>query len=114
MSQNQYGILLIFIGMLFFSVQDVLIKKIVAEVSLIQIIVFRSFIGFVMLSLFLYLTKRKITIGSSYPLIAIFRGTLFFFGFTLFYIAVKNQSCRSNKSVFHKPFFYDHFFKNYS
>ena len=82
MSNNQFGVLLIFAGMLFFSIQDVLIKKIVLEVSLIQIIVFRSFFGCVMLSLFLYLTKRKITFGSSYPVIAIFRGGLFFFGFT--------------------------------
>ena len=34
MTSNQYGVLLIFIGMLFFSVQDVLIKKIVSQVKL--------------------------------------------------------------------------------
>ena len=106
MSSNQYGVFLIFVGMLFFSIQDVLIKKIVLEVSLIQIIVIRSFFGCVMLSLFLYLTKRKITIGSSYPLIAIFRGTLFFFGFTLFYIAVSKINLAEATSLFFiSPFF---------
>ena len=38
MSNNQYGVVLIFIGMLFFSIQDVLIKTIVSDVSIIQII----------------------------------------------------------------------------
>ena len=106
MSNNQYGVLFIFIGMLFFSIQDVLIKKIVLEVSIIQIIVLRSIIGLLMLSLFLYFTKRKITISSSYPLIAIFRGTLFFFGFTLFYIAVSKINLSEATSLFFiSPFF---------
>ena len=106
MSSNQYGVLLIFAGMLFFSIQDVLIKKIVLEVSLIQIIVIRSFFGCLMLSLFLYSTKRKITFGSSYPVIAIFRGGLFFFGFTLFYIAVSKINLAEATSLFFiSPFF---------
>ena len=106
MTNNQFGVLLIFIGMLFFSVQDLLIKTIILEVSLIQIIVFRSFFGFVMLSIFLYLTKRKITIGSSYPVIAILRGGLFFFGFTLFYIAVSKITLAEATSLFFiSPFF---------
>ena len=106
MTNNQFGVLLIFIGMLFFSVQDLLIKTIILEVSLIQIIVFRSFFGFAMLSIFLYFTKRKITIGSSYPLVAFFRGGLFFFGFTLFYIAVSKITLAEATSLFFiSPFF---------
>ena len=106
MTNNQFGVLLIFIGMLFFSVQDLLIKTIILEVSLIQIIVFRSFFGFTMLSIFLYFTKRKITIGSSYPLVAFFRGGLFFFGFTLFYIAVSKITLAEATSLFFiSPFF---------
>jgi drug/metabolite transporter (DMT)-like permease len=114
MSNNQFGVLLIFAGMLFFSIQDVLIKKIVLEVSLIQIIVIRSFFGCVMLSLFLYLTKRKITFGSSYPVIAIFRGGLFFFWvYFVLHSSKQNQPCGSYKSIFHKSTFHDNSFKGY-
>ena len=106
MSNNQVGVILIVLGMLFFSIQDAIIKNIISNTSLVQIIVFRSIAGCLLLSTFLYYSKRSISIGSSYPLIALTRGTLFFFGFSLFYISVSQIPLAEATSLFFvSPFF---------
>tara|TARA_B100001250_G_C19786920_1_gene784626 strand:- start:1467 stop:1952 length:486 start_codon:yes stop_codon:yes gene_type:complete len=106
MSNDRYGILLILLGMTFFSVQDVLIKLIIIEVLVFQIMVFRAFFGSVILILFLYFTNREIKFGSHYPVIAIVRGVLFFFGFSLFYISItKITLAEANALFFVNPIF---------
>ena len=106
LENDRVGILLILIGMSFFCVQDVLIKYIILEVSLIQILVFRAFLGSIILISFLYMTKRPIKLGSSYPLIAIARGILFFVGFALFYISLtKIPLAEANSLFFINPVF---------
>ena len=106
MSNNQVGVILIVLGMLFFSIQDAIIKNIISNTSLVQIIVFRSIAGCLLLSTFLFYSKRSISIGSSYPLIALTRGTLFFFGFSLFYISVSQIPLAEATSLFFvSPFF---------
>jgi len=106
MSEDRYGILLILLGMSFFSVQDVLIKLIIIESSVFQIMVFRAFFGSVILILFLYFTNREIKFGSHYPVIAIVRGVLFFFGFSLFYISItKITLAEANALFFVNPIF---------
>mgnify|MGYP002883849033 CR=1 FL=1 len=52
------------------------------------------------------MTKRPIKLGSSYPLIAIARGILFFVGFTLFYISLtKIPLAEANSLFFINPVF---------
>ena len=100
MGNDRLGILLILIGMSFFCVQDVLIKLIILEASLIQILVFRALLGSVIIISFLYITKRPIKLGSVFPLIAITRGILFFVGFTLFYISLTKITLAEANSLF--------------
>jgi len=100
MSENQIGISCIICGMFFFSIQDLLIKTVGLDVSLIQIIVSRAAIGIIFLSIFLYFSGRKIYFGSSYPFIATLRGILFFAGFLLFYIALREISLAQATSLF--------------
>ena len=100
MSENQIGISCIIFGMFFFSIQDLLIKTVGLDVSLIQIIVSRAAIGIIFLSIFLYFSGRKIYFGSSYPFIATLRGILFFAGFLLFYIALSEISLAQATSLF--------------
>jgi len=100
MNNNQIGIILIILGMLFFSIQDAIIKNIISSTSLVQILVFRSISGFLLLSAFLFFSNRSINFSSSYPLIALTRGTLFFFGFTLFYISVSQIPLAEATSLF--------------
>ena len=77
MGNDRLGILLILLGMSFFSIQDVLIKLIILDASLLQVLVFRALLGSIILLCFLYFTKREIKLGSAYPAIAIFRGVIF-------------------------------------
>ena len=100
MNNNQIGVILIFLGMLFFSIQDAIIKNIVSNTSLVQIMVCRSIVGCLILIVFLFLSKRSINFSSSYPLVAITRGTLFFFGFTLFYISISQIPLAEATSLF--------------
>ena len=46
--------------MSFFSIQDVIIKLVILEASLLQILVFRALLGSIILLGFLYFTKREI------------------------------------------------------
>ena len=100
MNNNQIGVILIILGMLFFSIQDAIIKNIVSNTSLVQIMAFRSIVGCLLLSAFLFFSSRSINFSSSYPLIALTRGTLFFFGFTLFYISVSQIPLAEATSLF--------------
>ena len=88
MNGNQVGIVLIILGMSLFALQDVLIKSMAPTASLMQILFFRGVIGTILLSLFFYLTNRKISFSSSYPITAIARGILFFVGFTSYYVSL--------------------------
>tara|TARA_A100000164_G_scaffold320830_1_gene303174 strand:+ start:65 stop:595 length:531 start_codon:yes stop_codon:yes gene_type:complete len=100
MGKDRLGILLILFGMSFFSIQDVLIKIIILDASLLQILVFRAFLGTIILVCFLYFTKRSINFGSAYPAIAIFRGISFFIGFTFFYVSLTKISLAEANSLF--------------
>ena len=100
MNNNQIGVILIVLGMLLFSVQDAIIKNIVSNTSIVQIMVFRSIAGCLLLSAFLFFSNRSIKFSSSYPLIALTRGTLFFFGLALFYISVSQIPLAEATSLF--------------
>ena len=90
MNNNIKGLILIIVGMLFIITQDVLIKYTIHDASLMQILVFRGGVGFLLLCLYLILTKQPIFFGTVHPYIAIFRGSTFFFGFTLFFISLNS------------------------
>jgi len=106
MNNNIKGLILIIVGMIFIITQDVLIKYTIHDASLMQILVFRGGMGFLLLSLYLIFTKQPIFIGTSYPFVAIFRGSTFFFGFTLFFISLSQISLAEATSLFFvSPFF---------
>ena len=106
MTNDQKGIILVVIGMLFFSVQDALIKNLSSNASLIQIFVCRGIIGIVILSIFLKLTNRKFSIKSKNPAIAIARGLLFPFAFLCFYLAIAAMPIAEASALFFvSPFF---------
>ncbi len=100
MSGERLGIVLILIGMSFFSVQDVVIKLITNKVSLTQILFFRASLGTILLVLYLSYTKRPIKFSSAYPLIAFFRSIGFFVGFTLFYVSISKIPLAEANSLF--------------
>lgn len=100
MQDDLRGILFILSGMLLFSVQDVLIRMMASEGSLVQIMVFRGLLGCLVLMAFLRLTGRPIRIGSAYPVLALIRILLFFSGFLAFYFALSGMSLAEATSLF--------------
>ena len=61
MESERLGILLILFGMSLFCIQDIFIKLIINDTSILQILVFRAFLGFIFLTGYLYINKKKIT-----------------------------------------------------
>ena len=104
MENERLGILLILLGMSLFCIQDIFIKLIIANTSILQILVFRAILGFILLTGYLYLNQKRITYKSNYPIIALIRGTFFFLGFVCFYISLtKIPLAEANALFFTNP-----------
>ena len=87
-NNNPKGIVFILIAMMFFSVQDGLMKYIYNFVSLYEIYLIRTVVSFVLILIFLIVTKKPIVFKTQYPLLTITRVILFFFGFSSFYVSL--------------------------
>ena len=87
-NNNPKGIILILLGMFVFSIQDSIMKYIYSFVSLYEIYLIRTLVSFVIILLFLKITKKPIIFKTQYPLLTFCRVILFFFGFSSFYISL--------------------------
>ena len=87
-NNNPKGILYILLSMMVFSVQDGIMKHIYNFVSLYEVYLIRTVISFVLILIFLKLTKKPVVFKSKYPLLTFLRVILFFFGFSSFYISL--------------------------
>ena len=87
-NNNPKGIILILIAMMVFSVQDGIMKHIYNFVSLYEIYLIRTVVSFILILIFLTLTKKPIVLKSHYPILTLCRVILFFFGFSSFYISL--------------------------
>ena len=87
-NNNPKAILFILVGMLVFSAQDTIMKHIFSFVSLYEVYLIRTLVSFIIILLFLKLTKRPIVFKTQYPLLTFCRVILFFFGFSSFYISL--------------------------
>ena len=87
-NNNPKGIVFILIAMMVFSVQDGLMKYIYNFVSLYEIYLIRTVVSFILILLFLIITKKPIVFKTQYPLLTITRVILFFFGFSSFYVSL--------------------------
>ncbi|MEK9785934.1 MAG: DMT family transporter [Gammaproteobacteria bacterium] len=83
--QNARGIFLVVLAMSVFAVQDVLIKFLSTDVSLFQILFFRSTLGILLIVMFQRATGKGIKLWTAYPFLSITRGILFFIGYSAFY-----------------------------
>ena len=84
-NNNPKGIILILLAMMVFSVQDSIMKYIYNYVSLYEVYLVRTLVSFIIILLFLKLTKKPIVFKTKYPLLTSIRVVLFFFGFSSFY-----------------------------
>ena len=87
-NNNPKGIILILIAMMVFSIQDGIMKHIFNFVSLYEVYLIRTVVSFILILIFLILTKKPIVFKSQYPILTLFRVILFFFGFSSFYISL--------------------------
>ena len=87
-NNNPKGISCILIAMMVFSVQDGIMKHIYNFVSLYEVYLIRTVVSFVLILIFLILTKKPIVFKSQYPFLTLIRVILFFFGFSSFYISL--------------------------
>ena len=87
-NNNPKGIVFILIAMMVFSVQDGIMKHIYNFVSLYEIYLIRTVVSFVLILLFLIITKKPIVFKGQYPLLTFTRVILFFFGFSSFYVSL--------------------------
>jgi len=87
-NNNPKGIILILLAMMVFSVQDGIMKHIYNFVSLYEIYLIRTVVSFILILIFLILTKKPIVFKSQYPILTLCRVILFFFGFSSFYISL--------------------------
>ena len=87
-NNNPKGIIFILFAMLAFSVQDSIMKYIYNFASLYEIYLIRTLVSFMIILLFLKITKKSIIFKTQYPLLTFCRVILFFFGFSFFYISL--------------------------
>ena len=111
-NNNTKGIFFILGGMALFSVQDSLIKFIYEDVALYELYFGRTVVAAILLSCFLILSKKKIVFKTHYPVLTTIRVTLFFGGFSFFYISLTFMSLAiANALFFSCPFFMSIFAK---
>ena len=67
MINNRRGTLFVICAMTIFSVQDVLIKLLSEDISLFQILFFRSTVGSVLIIAYLKLSGQVVKLGTAYP-----------------------------------------------
>ena len=87
-NNNPKGIILILLAMIVFSAQDGIMKHIFTFVSLYEVYLIRTVVSFLLILVFLKLTKKPIVFKTQYPLLTFCRVILFFFGFSSFYISL--------------------------
>ena len=105
-NNNPKGIVLILLGMAFFSIQDSLIKFISGDTSLYELYFGRTVTAFLLLIIYLKVTSQKLVLKTHYPFLTTFRVICFFFGFSFFYISLTYMSlAMANALFFSSPFF---------
>ena len=115
-NNNPKGIIFILLAMMVFSVQDGIMKYIFNFVSLYEVYLIRTVVSFVLILIFLILTKKPIVFKSHYPFLTFCRVILFFFGFSSFYISLTVLPLGTATALFFAtPFLitiFAHFFLN--
>ena len=100
------AIILIVVGMSAVAFQDALIKFISSETNVFLILLFRSLLGIIFLSIFLKIKKKPIIIKTHYPFLTVMRGLMFFIAFSLYFFSLTKLSLATAVTLFFvSPFF---------
>jgi drug/metabolite transporter (DMT)-like permease len=85
--QNGRGIMLVIGAMTIFSVQDIIIKLLSGDISLFQILFYRSSLGILLILIFQKIIGEPIRLWTAYPGLSLYRGITFFIAYSSFYFA---------------------------
>jgi drug/metabolite transporter (DMT)-like permease len=95
-----------------FSIQDSLIKYVFEDVALFELYFGRTLVASILLGSYLIISKQKIIFKTHYPYLTLIRVTLFFLGFSFFYISLTFMTlAMANALFFSCPFFMSIFAK---
>ena len=103
---NTKAIILIFIGMTVFALQDTFIKLLSSSTNIYLIYFARCLVGLLVTIVYLKYNKIPIVYKSHYPLLTIARAISFFLGFSLYYFSLSKLSLPLAVTLFFvSPFF---------
>ena len=106
LTDNRKGIFFVIGAMTILAIQDVLIKLVSNELSLIQIQFFRSTIGIAVIIGYQAIIHEPIRLTTAYPLLTVCRGLMFFFGYSAFYFSQSKMPIATMTVLFLvSPFF---------
>ncbi len=74
-------------AMTIFSVQDIIIKLLSGDISLFQILFYRSSLGILLILIFQKIIGEPIRLWTAYPGLSLYRGITFFIAYSSFYFA---------------------------
>ena len=104
--QNHKGIWLVILSMSIISVQDVIIKLLSDNISLFQILFYRSLLGLLLILGFQKLMGQSIRLWTAYPGLSLYRGIAFFIGYGSFYFTQSKVPIANATVIFMvSPFF---------
>ena len=106
LDNNIKAIFLIILGMFVFSIQDTLIKLMSDSINIYVIYIIRSIVGILVIFTYCWIYKIKIIFKTYYPFISMFRVSIFFLGFSLYYFSLSKISLPEAVTLFFvSPFF---------
>ena len=106
LDNNIKAIFLIVLGMFVFSIQDTLIKLMSDSINIYVIYIIRSIVGILVIFTYCWIYKIKIIFKTYYPFISMFRVSIFFLGFSLYYFSLSKISLPEAVTLFFvSPFF---------
>ena len=106
LDNNIKAILLIILGMFVFSIQDTLIKLMSDSINIYVIYIARSIVGISIIFIYCWKFKIQLIFKTHYPFITLFRVSIFFLGFSLYYFSLSKISLPEAVTLFFvSPFF---------
>ena len=106
LDNNIKAIFLIILGMFVFSIQDTLIKLMSDSINIYVIYIVRSIIGILVIFTYCWIYKIPLIFKTHYPFITMFRVSIFFLGFSLYYFSLSKISLPEAVTLFFvSPFF---------
>ena len=107
MKENNFlAITYIMLGMTAFALQDTVIRLLAVDISILQVMLARSVVALILLTLFLKITKKEIILKTEFPKLSIFRTVMFILAFVFYYIGLHYLTFAEATALFFTaPFF---------